>query len=381
MTYASPWMTEDLAIFREAVRRFLARDFVPHAERWATNKRVDRDAWLGAAGAGLLCASIPEEFGGGGGTFSHEAVILEELEHCGIGYGFGIVAHSIIVAHYILVFGTDAQKKRWLPRMASGEIVAAIAMTEPGAGSDLQAIRTVARRDGADLLVNGQKTFITNGHTADLLLAAVKTGQAERGKRISLLGIETDLAGFRRGRNLDKIGMHASDTAELFFDDVRVPAENILGGDEGRGFEQMMRQLPLERLAIAVSAVAATERALSLTLDHVKQRQAFGKRLIDFQNTSFRLAERQTEAVMARVFIDHCIARYNAGALDSVLASMAKWWCTEKQCETVDACLQLFGGYGYMAEYPISRLYLDSRIQRIYGGTTEIMKLLIGRSL
>ncbi len=381
-SYTSPWMNEELHILRESARKFLAKEFTPNIEKWLSDKLVAKDAWLKAGQAGLLCASIPEEYGGGGGTIAHETVILEELENCGLGINFGNTIHSGIVAHYILAYGNEEQRKRWLPRMAAGELVGALAMTEPGAGSDLQSLRTSARKNGSDYVLNGQKTFITNGHNAGLIVVAAKTDPKARAKGISLIAVETECAeGFRRGRNLEKIGMKGSDTAELFFDDVKVPAENLLGGDEGQGFAQMMNQLPNERLLIAITAVAAIERAIEHTSAYVKEREAFGKKVIEFQNTGFKLAECKTEAMIARVFIDYCIQRAVEGDLDAVTASMAKLWTTDKQSQITDECLQLFGGYGYMAEYPISQMYVDSRIQRIYGGSNEIMKLLISRNL
>ncbi len=382
VAYTSPWMNEELSIFRDAARKFLEREFTPHIETWIKAKCVDQKAWRKAGEAGLLCASIPEEYGGSGGTVAHEAVVLEELELCGLGTNFGNTIHSGIVAHYILAYGSEEQRLRWLPKMASGELIGAIAMTEPGTGSDLQSIRTHARRDGDTYILNGQKTFITNGHNAGLIIVVAKTDPSARAKGISLLVLETEgSAGFKRGRNLDKIGMHASDTAELFFDDVPIPRENLLGPEEGQGFAQLMNQLPMERLLIAISAVAAIERAVDITANYVKDRTAFGKKLIEFQNTAFKLAERKTEALIARVFIDYCIVQALAGNLDTVTASMAKYWTTDKQSETADVCLQMFGGYGYMAEYPISRMYVDSRVQRIYGGSNEVMKILISRYL
>lgn len=380
--YISPWMNEELNILRLSARKFLQKEFTPYLESWIEQKYVDKAAWLKAGSAGLLCASIPDQYGGGGGTIAHETVILEELEGCGVGVNFGNTIHSGIVAHYILAYGSEDQRQRWLPQMASGELIGALAMTEPGAGSDLQNIRMRAARNESGYLLNGQKTFITNGHMAGIIVVAAKVNLDAGAKGISLFVVETENCdGFRRGRNLRKIGMHASDTAELFFDNVYVPADNILGGKEGVGFSQMMAQLPIERLLIAISAVAAIERAVEITREYVKEREAFGKRLLDFQNTGFKLAERATEATIARVFIDYCIERAIAGDLDAVTASMAKWWLTDKQSETADVCLQMFGGYGYMEEYPISQMYVDSRVQRIYGGTNEIMKMLIARHL
>lgn len=377
-----PWMNEELHILRDAVRRFYQREFSPLAEKWNEQGQVDREAWNKAGEAGILCASIPEQWGGGGGDFRHEMVIEEEMLRAGVS-GFGNSVHSGIVAHYINNYGTDEQKQRWLPRMASGDMVAAIAMTEPGTGSDLQAISTVARKQGDAYRLSGQKTFLTNGQLANLICVVARTDPDAGAKGISLLMVETDGAGegFRRGRNLKKIGLKAQDTSEVFFDDLDVPAENLLGMQEGRGFVQLMEQLPQERLIIAISACVAMEMALKYTRDYVAERKAFGKRIMDFQNTQFRLAERLTEAQIARVFVDDCAMKLLDGKLDSTTAAMAKWWTSQKQCEIVDECLQFFGGYGYMMEYPIARLYIDARIQKIYGGSNEIMKLLISREL
>ena len=381
MAYRSPWMTQELDMFRDSLRRFIAAEFTPKAERWREQKMPDRDAWRAAGRFGMLCASIPEAYGGAGGSFAHEAVVAEELEHGDVtGLAVANTVHSAIVAHYVLAYGSEEQKRRWLPKMASGEYVGAIAMTEPGGGSDLQNLRMRATRRANAYVISGQKTFITNGQLADLVIVAAKTDPAQGAKGISLFVVEAGSEGYRRGRNLDKIGLHGSDTAELFFDDVPVPPENLLG-EEGRGFYQMMEQLPQERLGLAVGAVAAMERALALTTDYVKARRAFGKPLLEFQNTAFTLAERKTEAVIARVFLDYCIERLIAGDLDSVTASMAKWWTSEKQFETVDDCLQLHGGYGYMREFAIARMFVDARVQKIYGGANEIMKVLIARSL
>lgn len=331
---------------------------------------------------GALLTSIPEQYGGMGGTFAHEAAVIEDIEAIVDEFTSPVSVHSVIAAHYIYQYGSEEQRLRWLPKMASGEFIGAIAMTEPGAGSDLQAMRTTAIRKGNAFALNGQKTFITNGQLADLVIVAAKSDPSLGAKGISLFVLETEgNEGFRRGRNLHKIGQHASDTSELFFDDAVVPLDNMLGAEEGRGFYQLMEQLPRERLILAVGAVAGMERAVRLTCDYTKQRTAFGKRLFDQQNTAFKLAERKTEAVIAKVFVDHCIERLVAGELDAVTASMAKWWCSHKQAETADECLQLHGGYGYMEEYPIARLFVDSRVQKIYGGANEIMKLLIARSL
>ncbi|MCH9673291.1 MAG: acyl-CoA dehydrogenase family protein, partial [Gammaproteobacteria bacterium] len=356
-------------------------ELAPQVERWIANEILDRDAWSKAGQAGLLLADVPTEYGGGGGDFAHEVVILEEAERSGVGPHMSIAVHSTIVSPYILKYGSDEQKQRWLPEMASGRSVAAIAMTEPGTGSDLQGVQTKAVRDGNGYRINGQKTFISNGQHADLILVVARTG-GEGAKGVSLIMVDArDAEGFRRGRNLEKIGQKGADTSELFFDDVWVPADNLLGAEEGEGFYQLMNQLPRERLSVGVIAVAAMERAIELTVDYVKSRTAFGKAIIDFQNTQFKLAECKTEAHIARVFVDNCIERYRNGELDNETASMVKWWTTEKQCEIIDTCVQLHGGYGYMLEYPIARMYTDARVQKIYGGTNEIMKVLIGRSL
>jgi acyl-CoA dehydrogenase len=375
------WMTEDLVLLEEQSRRFMADEFAPHVDRWHEKGIYEREVWLKAGEAGLLCASMPEEYGGAGGTFAHEAVINREFSLCGFDT-FGAPLHSGIVAPYILHYGTEEQKKRWLPKLASGELVGAIAMSEPGTGSDLQGVRTTAVKKGNRYVLNGSKTFITNGQHANLIVVVAKTDPKERAKGVSLMVVETDDAqGFRRGRKLKKLGMDSADTSELFFEEVSLPTENLLGPEEGQGFYQLMNELPQERLIVALHAGAMMERAVSLTVDYVKQRQAFGKPIIEFQNTQFELAECKTEATVAKVFIDHCIERHVAGQLDTVTASMAKAWCTDLLGKVVDRCLQLFGGYGYMDEYPISRLYRDARVMRIYAGTNEIMNLLIARSL
>ncbi|WP_139482712.1 acyl-CoA dehydrogenase family protein [Bradyrhizobium ivorense] len=381
MQYRSSWMTEELDVFRDQFRKFLARDLAPHAEKWRAQKLVDRSAWRALGEMGALLPSVPEAYGGLGATFAYDAAVLEDIESTVPEVTTGVSVHSAIVAHYILNYGSEEQKQRWLPKMASGEMVGAIAMTEPGTGSDLQSVKTTAKKQGNSYVINGQKTFITNGQAADLVIVVARTGGAGS-KGISLIVVETAGAeGYRRGRNLDKIGLHASDTSELFFDNVAVPPENLLGSEEGNGFVQLMQQLPQERLSLAIGAVASMERAVRITADYTRERTAFGKPLLEFQNTAFKLAERKTEAMIARVFVDWCVERLVAGDLDTVTASMAKWWCSQKQVETADECLQLFGGYGYMQEYPISRMFIDSRIQKIYGGTNEIMKLLIARSL
>ncbi|KQX35427.1 acyl-CoA dehydrogenase family protein [Variovorax sp. Root434] len=381
MNITRPWMTEELEMLRDSARRFFERECVPHEPRWRAQHHADREIWTKAGQAGLLCASIPEEYGGGGGSFLHEAVICEEQMRA-MAQSFSNNVHSGIVAHYLLAYGTEAQKRRWLPRMASGELVAAIAMTEPGAGTDLQRIKTQARRDGGHWRISGSKTFITNGMHAGLVCVAARTDTAAGGKGISLLMVETEgTPGFRRGPLLDKMGQKTLDTTELFFDDVRVPADNLLGGEEGRGFAQLMQQLPRERLLIAVGAVATMQRAIGDTLGYVRERQVFGEPLLKMQNTRFKLAECETQAQVARAFVDDCIARLMRGELDVPTAAMAKWWTTDACCRIVDECLQLHGGYGFMNEYPIARLYADVRVGRIYGGANEVMKEIIARAL
>jgi acyl-CoA dehydrogenase len=375
------WMSEDLVLLEEQARRFMRGEFAPQVDRWHAAGAYEREVWSKAGAAGLLCASMPEAYGGAGGSFAHEAVIIREISLAGFD-AFGAPLHSAIVAPYILRYGTEDQKRRWLPRLATGELVGAIAMTEPGTGSDLQGVRTTAKKSGNGYVLNGAKTFITNGQHANLVIVVAKTDPDERAKGVSLMVVETDDApGFRRGRTLKKLGLDAADTSELFFDDVALPAASLLGPEEGQGFAQLMNELPQERLIVATHAMAMMERALELTIDYVKERAAFGRKIIEFQNTQFVLAECKTEATMARVFLDHCIGRHLEGGLDTVTASMAKYRLTDQLGTLVDRCLQLFGGYGYMDEYPISRLYRDARVMRIYAGTNEIMKLLIARSL
>ncbi|MFL5045773.1 MAG: acyl-CoA dehydrogenase family protein [Xanthobacteraceae bacterium] len=375
------WMTEDLVLLEEQARRFFAAEFVPHLEQWNEDGIMDRAMWQKAGEAGLLCAAMPEQYGGAGGTFAHEAVINREIALAGLD-GFGAPLHSGIVAPYILHYGSEEQKQRWLPKLATGELVGAIAMTEPGTGSDLQGVRTSAVKSGNGYVLNGAKTFITNGQHANLIIVVAKTDPKQGAKGVSLMVVETeDASGFRRGRKLKKLGMDWADTSELFFDETKLPAESLLGTEEGQGFVQLMTELPQERLIVATAAVAMMERALALTIAYVKERKAFGKAIIEFQNTQFELAECKTEATIGKVFHDHCVERHLAGALDTTTASMAKYWLTDLQNKIVDRCLQLFGGYGYMDEYPISRMYRDARVQRIYAGTNEIMKLLIARSL
>jgi len=374
-------MTEDLVLLEEQARRFFAAELVPHVEKWTEDGIMERSAWDKLGQAGLLCAMIPEEYGGGGGSFAHEAVINRAYSLGGFD-AFGAPLHSGIVAPYILHYGTDEQKRHWLPKLVTGELVGAVAMSEPGTGSDLQGVRTTAKKSGNGYVLNGSKTFITNGQHANLIIVVAKTDASMGAKGVSLMVVETeDAAGFRRGRKLKKLGLDSADTSELFFEDVKLPAENLLGREEGQGFAQLMNDLPRERLIVAVHAQAMIERALALTIEYVKQREAFGKKIIEFQNTQFGLAECKSEATIARVFHDHCIERYLGGTLDTVTASMAKYWITDLQGRIIDSCLQFFGGYGYMEEFPISRMYRDARVMRIYAGTNEIMKLLIARSL
>ena len=372
-------ITVEIAQFRETTGRFVKSEFLPNEARWAKQQHVDRSTWLKAGSLGLLLVDVPEEYGGSGGSFRHQAAVADEISQSDSSSGF--LVHSV-VAHYVLNHGTEAQRSKYLPLLASGEMIGAIAMTEPGTGSDLQAIRTKAVLDGDSLILTGSKTFITNGSLADLIVLVARTGEGLRGNGLSLVLLETRGAlGYKVGRVLDKIGQHTQDTSELFFEDVRVPAAAVLGGERGLGFIQLKTELPYERALLGLSAVAAIERAVRLTIDYVKEREAFGKKLMEFQNTRFVLAEAKTNAVLARTFLDHCIDLQSSGQLDTATASMLKWWASDMQCKVIDSCLQLFGGYGYMAEYPIARMYVDARVQKIYGGTNEIMKELIARSL
>jgi acyl-CoA dehydrogenase len=378
--FPSAWLDEELSMLRDASTRFFTERWQPRAAGWRKAGMMERESWREAGAQGLLCAGMPEAYGGGGGSFAHDAVIIEAAAYAGLS-GFGGGLHSAIVAPYIDRYGSDEQKQRWLPKMASGDLVGAIAMTEPGTGSDLQAVRTTALREGDDYIVNGAKTFITNGQNADLIIVVCKTDRSLGAKGTSLLVVETEHApGFRRGRLLDKVGLKSQDTSELFFDDVRVPATNRLG-PEGAGFVQLMEQLPQERLIIALQGIAAMERALAETLAYVKQRHAFGQPIWGFQNTRFKLAEVQATVLATRAFVDANMVAHLKGELDAARAALTKAWVTERQCEVMDTCLQLFGGYGYMMEYPIAELYVDARVQRIYGGTNEIMKELASRSM
>jgi acyl-CoA dehydrogenase len=371
--------TPEHGMFRDTCRRFFEREVKPFHAQWEEDGVVPKEVWRKAGAQGLLCMDVAEEYGGAGADWLHNVILIEEQGRV-LATGPGFSLHNDITSPYIRHYGTEEQKKRWLPKMVSGEMITAIAMTEPGTGSDLQAVRTTARMDGNEYVINGAKTFITNGQNADLIIVVCKTDPSAGAKGTSLICVEGDRPGFKRGRNLEKIGMKAQDTSELFFDNVRVPPENLLGG-EGMGFVQLMQMLPQERLVIAVQAVAAIEAALEHTIAYVKERKAFGKPIIDFQNTRFKLAELKTKATVARTFVDDCVARHLRGELDVAGAAMAKYWTTDLQCEIIDECLQLHGGYGYMWEYPIARLFADSRVQKIYGGTNEIMKELIGRTL
>ncbi|MET0430067.1 MAG: acyl-CoA dehydrogenase family protein [Microvirga sp.] len=373
---------EEFAMFRRSVAGFLDEHAGPkNLDRWRQDGIIERQFWTKAAEAGLLGLSTDSEFGGMGGDFRHEAILIDETCKRGLE-AWGAPLHNAIVMPYIESYGTDEQKRRWLPGLSNGELISAIAMTEPGTGSDLQGVRTTAVKSDGSYVINGSKTFITNGQTANFILVVVKTSSEKGARSISLVAVETDDApGFERGRKLHKVGLEAADTSELFFNDVRVPSSNLLGVEEGRGFVQLMEKLPQERLIIALQGVAMMERALEVTLDYVKSRKAFGKPLLDNQTIQFKLAECKTEATVARVFVDHCLDQHIKGALDATTASMAKYWVTDLQNRIVDDCLQLHGGYGYMDEYPIARMYKDARVARIYGGTNEIMKLLIARSL
>ena len=370
---------EEHEAFRASVHAFVAKEIAPYHAQWEKDGAVSREVWLKAGKAGLLLANVPEEYGGGGADFAMSAVVIEEI--CRAGYtgpGFGL--HSDIIAPYILHYGSEEQKRSILPRMARGEMIGAIAMTEPGTGSDLQGVKTNAVRKGNEIVLNGSKTFITNGQMADVVIVVAKTDPSKGAKGTSLILVERERSGFTRGRNLDKVGLKAQDTSELFFDNVHLPPSNILG-EEGKGFQYLMQELPQERLMIGIQAVAAMEGALQWTIDYTRERKAFGQAIGEFQNTRFKLAEIKTEVEIARVFTDRCLELHLQGRLDVVTAAMNKWWTSEAQCRIIDECVQLFGGYGFMWDYPIARAYADARVQKIYGGTNEIMKELIARSL
>ncbi len=375
-----PIYDSDVNQFRDTVVRFYQNEAVPYHDQWEKDGQVSREVWKKAAELGLLCPSLPEEYGGAGVDFRYSAVVMEEASRLGLS-GIGFFLHSDIVAPYIHHYGTEEQKQKYLPKMARGEMITAIAMTEPGAGSDLQGIRTSAIWDGEHYVLNGSKTFITNGQMADLVIVVAKTDPKEGAKGTSLFLVEADWPGFDKGRNLDKVGMKAQDTSELFFQDVKVPKENLLGSAEGQGFMQLMQELPQERLLVGLVALAACEGAFEWTLDYVKERKAFGKPVIGFQNTRFKLAELKADITAGRTFVDRCLEMHLEGKLDVPTAAMLKQWTTDLQCRVMDECLQLFGGYGYMTEYPIARAWADSRVQRIYAGTNEIMKEIVGRAL
>jgi len=369
----------DLEGFRDSVRKFLEQEATPYHDQWEKDGQVSRELWQKAGELGFLCPCLPEEFGGVGADFRYSAVLIEEVARAGLtGIGWGL--HSDIVAPYVLNYGSDELKNHYLPKLASGEMIGAIAMTEPGAGSDLQGVKTTAVKNGDHYVLNGSKTFITNGQLADVVIVVAKTDPKEGAKGISLFMVETAWEGFEKGQNLNKVGMKAQDTSELFFQDVKVPAENLLG-EEGMGFVYLMQELPQERLGIAINGLAMAESALEHTIRYVKERRAFGKAIAEFQNTQFKLAELHTEIQVGRVYVDRCLELHLQGKLDVPTAAASKYYITDLQCRVIDECLQLHGGYGYMWEYPIARMFADARVQRIYGGTNEIMKQIISRAI
>ncbi|MCY1398141.1 Acyl-CoA dehydrogenase [compost metagenome] len=376
--YRSPWMTEDLEQFKDMVERFGKEYLEPNELKWREQHYADRSAWLKAGELGLILPDFPEEYGGAGGDTAHYACVIQVMNNNGSGLGTGL---SHIVAKYILDDGTEEQKLKWLPKIGTGECICAIAMTEPGAGSDLKSVRTRAVKKGNKYVINGAKTFISNGQTCDMVLVVAKTDAGEGSKGVSLFMVDTNTPGFRRGKLLSKVGMHAQDTSEMFFDDVEVPEDCLLGGVEGQGFYTLMRQLAFERAQIGVGAVAVMERALRLTIEYTKDRKVFGQPVIEFQNSRFVLADVKATVLAAKTFVDLIIQRWIDGTLDTTLASMGKFWLTERQGEVLDRCLQLFGGYGYMNEYPIGRMWADARIARIYGGSNEIQREVVARSL
>ncbi|MBB1517834.1 acyl-CoA dehydrogenase family protein [Aquipseudomonas guryensis] len=365
--------------FRESVRKFFEQEAVPFHAQWEKDGHIDRALWNKAGEAGMLCSHIPEEYGGMSADFLYSAVVIEEQSRLGLS-GVGFSLHSDIVAPYILHYGTEEQKHKYLPKLVSGELVTAIAMTEPGTGSDLQGVKTTAVLDGDEYVINGSKTFITNGFLADLVIVVAKTDAKAGAKGISLFLVEANTPGFAKGKRLEKVGMKAQDTSELFFQDVRVPKENLLG-KEGMGFVYLMQELPQERLTVGLLAITSAEAALEWTKDYTRERKAFGRPVADFQNTRFKLAEMATEIQIGRVFVDRCLELHLQGKLDVPTAAMLKYWSTDLQCKVIDECVQLHGGYGYMLEYPIARAWADSRVQRIYAGTNEIMKEIISRAL
>lgn len=379
--YRSPWMNEELDILRQTARRFFEKDVAAHAAKWKKNKIIDREVWLKAGELGLLCAAIPEEYGGRGGTFAHEVVVMEEQCRV-VDTAFGYVPGSVGGPYMLLKNATKEQALKWMPKLATGENVIAVCVTEPGGGTDVKNLKSMARRHGDEYILNGSKTFVTLGSQADLAIVAARTGGAGA-KGISFFMVDTrNSPGFKLGRPLEKMGQGAIDTHEVFLDDLRVPAENLLGGEEGKAFAGAMTGFAKERLAIAVTSIAMAERAIELTVDYAKQRQMFDQTLFDFQNTKFKLAECATKARIGRVFVDDLIVKYLAGdVVDNETSAMAKWWCSQIQCEIIDECLQFFGGYGYMMEYPIAQLYVDARVQKIYGGSNEVLKNIIARGL